>query len=606
MSSIFSFLLLFISFSGWGLLSLNKIKVHISFIPVFVFSSITTVVFCAGLINIMPLTVNLIYYAGLVLFAWYTLHYFQRKYSIKPLFHPGMIVLVLSTIGIILYLKGLILTHYDNFSHWGLIVREMTLMDGLPDSSTIITFQNYPPGSAVFLYYVMKVLGAHESYALMAQALLALSCVVPMFFFSKWRKPEVIALTIAAGFSLFLMHWSSLYNLLVDIVLGLVAFASIIAAYYYRDDWKKQLIVNTPILILLMLVKDSGKIFMAFNILLILIFLYYHSIHKKSVSKKTWKIIYHTLLWLIGLPIFLNYLWLKYTIKAYHVNYGANKFAVTPSKVTNNEKSSEFMENIGPKLWHASTNLESNHVSALLLLNLIAAVIILLLYVYQRKFSKVLIGTILVTNTCYAVYMVSLYFMYVYLMPEFEASRLAGFGRYQSTVIVYLTGILMTAIIHEWNEHFKPKSLTKIMTVLILGSLFIYPFSDNLKQLDDKPETSSTIRWDVKSKFGKIASTGIVDPKVMYYSPKSIDDRGYLKYIVSYEQLSTNYVISNGINTKEQKEKFLENLKQTEYLVVLDADQEFKEWFSRFSTVEKPEGVYKVQQKGEEWTFTPI
>ncbi|MGF3104834.1 hypothetical protein [Rossellomorea sp. DUT-2] len=605
-NSIVSFLLLFASLSGWGLLSFNRIKVHIAFIPIFIFSSITTVVFCAGLINIMPLVVNIIYYSGLILFVIYLFLFFRRKQPLKPMLHPSIIVFALSILAMMIYLKGLILTHYDNFSHWGLIVKEMSLINGLPDSSTIVTFQNYPPGSAVFIYFFSEVLGKHESYALMAQAFLAISCVVTMYFFSKWKRPEVILLTMAAGISLLLVNWGSFYNLLVDIVLGLVAFSSVNVAYYYRDDWKRQLIVNTPILILLILLKDSGKIFLAFNVILILSFIYSYYLHKKRFTKNVRKVVYNALLWLIGIPIFLNYLWLKYTIKAYQTGYGANKFAVTPGKVANNEKSSEFMDYIGPQLWKASTNLESNNFKAIVIVNIIAVILLVLMYIVKRKISKLLVFSILISNGFYVLYMFSLYFMYVYLMPEFEAARIAGFGRYQSTIIIYIIGILMTAVIHEWSHYINNKPISKMITLFLLGSLFIYPFSGNVKVVAEKPETISSIRWEAKNKFSKIASTGAIDPEVTYYSPKSKDDRGYLKYIVSYEQLSMNYSITNGLSSEEEKEKFFTSLKKSDFLVVLDSDKAINEWLLKYIDVDNPEGVYKVLYEDDEWTLTPI
>lgn len=605
-NSIFSFLFLFASFSGWGLVSYYRLKVHIAFIPIFIFSSITTVVFCAGLINIMPLAVNIIYFSGLLLFVVYMVLIFKGKYQVKQLFHPSIILFSLSLLGMMFYLKGLILTHYDNFSHWGLIVREMALIDGLPDSSTIVTFQNYPPGSAVFIYYMLEVLGNHESYALMAQAFLVIACITTMFCFSEWKRPGVILLTTVATFSLLLANWGSFYNLLVDIVLGLAALASILVAFYYKEDWKKQLIVNTPILILTLLLKDSGKIFLAFNVILILSFIYYHSLYKKRITKDERKVIYRALLFLIGIPAFLNYLWLKYTIKAYQTGYGANKFAVTPSKVTNNEKSEEFMDNIGPMLWKASTNLDSNNFKAMVFLNLIAFLMLVFVYKVRKRISKPLLFSILITNGFYILYMLSLYFMYVYLMPEFEAARIAGFGRYQSTIIIYCAGILMAAIIYEWKNAINNQTMLKAVTFLLIGSLFLYPFYGNLKVITEKPETITTIRWEVKSQFNKIASTGIADPDVTYYSPKSKDDRGYLKYIVSYEQLSKNYSIIHGLNSEDEKETFFKNLRKSDYLIVLDSDQALNEWLSKYIEVENLEGVYKVHWTDEKWSFTPI
>jgi hypothetical protein len=605
-NNILSFLLLFSSLGGWGLMIHNRLKVHIAFIPIFIFSSITTILFCAGLINIMPLAVNLIYYSGLVLFTAQIYFVFKRKYSLKPLFHPSIIIFVLSLLGMMFYLKGLILTHYDNFSHWGLIVREMVMLGGLPDGSTIVTFQNYPPGSAVFIFYFLEILGNHESYALMAQSFLVIACLMPMFFFSSWRRPIVILLLISASFALLLINWGSFYNLLVDIVLGLAALASIVIAYYYRDDWKMQIIVNTPLLLLILLLKDSGKIFLLFNVILILSFIYTHHFHSKQLSKDKLKIIYKSLLYLVLFPIFINYLWVKYTTKAYQTGYGANKFAVTPSKVTENQKSQEFMENIAPMLWKASSNLDSNNFKALMIVNCIVILIWILIYVYKKQSSKLLIFSFLLSNGFYILYVASLYFMYVYLMPEAEAARIAGFTRYQSTIIIYSLGILMTAVINEWNNHLNRSLASKAAALFLMGSLFIYPFSGNFKVIAEKPETITSTRWHVKTLFSKISSTGAINPRVVYFSPDSKDDRGYLKYMVSYEQLSKNYSITTGINSEEELKTFKESLKKSNYLVVLDSDEEFKDWFSRFIDNEDPVGVYRIHYSKKELTFTKM
>jgi hypothetical protein len=65
LTSILLLFLLFLSLAGWGMCFLYKIKVHPAFIPLFLFSSVTTVLFGAGLLHRMPLAANIIYYSGL-------------------------------------------------------------------------------------------------------------------------------------------------------------------------------------------------------------------------------------------------------------------------------------------------------------------------------------------------------------------------------------------------------------------------------------------------------------------------------------------------------------------------------------------------------------
>ena len=49
--------------------------------------------------------------------------------------------------------------HYDNFSHWALIVKSMSLTNSFPSFKTdVIMFTSYPPGSAVFIYYFINII----------------------------------------------------------------------------------------------------------------------------------------------------------------------------------------------------------------------------------------------------------------------------------------------------------------------------------------------------------------------------------------------------------------------------------------------------------------
>ena len=76
--------------------------------------------------------------------------------------------------------------HYDNFSHWALIVKSMSLTNSFPSFKTdVIMFTSYPPGSAVFIYYFIKLVGVTESNAIFAQILLILASITTIF---NWKN----------------------------------------------------------------------------------------------------------------------------------------------------------------------------------------------------------------------------------------------------------------------------------------------------------------------------------------------------------------------------------------------------------------------------------
>ncbi len=247
--------MLALSLTGWGMYFHYKWKIHAVFIPIFLFASITCLVFCAGLLNVMPIVVYLIFSVGLILFIVFVIMFTKKKYQYKELLAPGVIFFILLSTVLVFWLKGLLLIHYDNFSHWGLIVKEMFRVDGLPDGMTTITFRNYPPGSAVLVYFINKIIGYTESHALMAQGVLIAANVSVLFVYCNWRKVNYLLLNMVLSIVLLVIIKNNLYNLLVDTLIGLIALSISVIAFYYRNDWKRSLIVNTPLILLLMLVN---------------------------------------------------------------------------------------------------------------------------------------------------------------------------------------------------------------------------------------------------------------------------------------------------------------------------------------------------------------
>ena len=598
---LINFSLLFLSFIGLGIFILNRLKIEMAFVPIFLFSSITVLLFCAGLINILPLMVWIIYYGGLILCLvyFYSILTARNPLHYKKILTPSSFFFVFLTVILMLQLKGVSYTHYDNFSHWGLIVKEMYLINGLPDSSTVIEFKNYPPGTAVFIYYILKIVGYAESYSLMAQSLLIVACLTVLFAFTSWKKPLTIIFNVLTVIVLMTIsinnesnivahNFNSRYNLLVDIVIGMVAFTNVLIAFYYRSDWKKSVLVNTPILILLILIKDSAKLFLVINAFVIIYFIYNHHI-KGNVNKMSIKILLKTFLFIIGIPSIISYLWFKYTEKAYQSSYSENKFAVTSSKLTEINKSEEFMDTLAPKMMESLINLEAFQIY--LYMNLALILCLILFYVTNKVISNHLKNGLILINGAFLLYFCSLYLMYLYLMPEGEATRLASYDRYLTTIIVYVSAIGLSVLILELN-HIRSNAI-KGCFVLFSIVLFAFPVYDNVGIFVDRPDIKDTIRGKVRPIVQKIQYQGDADPSILYYSPESKQDSGYLKYIALFEQVSTNYRIVSSCESKEEKDSFRSLLEQYQYVALIKNDQ--SSCISSFIPNEAA-GAYKINK----------
>ncbi|MFC7786060.1 hypothetical protein ACFQWC_16310 [Rossellomorea sp. GCM10028870] len=600
LTSILLLFLLFLSLAGWGMFFLYKIKVHPAFIPLFLFSGVTTVLFGAGLLHRMSLAANIIYYSGFFLCLIYLVLFLFKKISYKPLLHPSLVFFSISALFVMLYMRGTLFLNYDDFSHWGLVVKEIVRLDGLPDASTLVTFQNYPPGSAVFIYYFLNLLGFHESLALMAQGFMTMAGFTVLFLISSWKKPWAVILPWVISFTLLLVNAKIFYSLLVDIILGSVALAVPLIAYYYRKDWKRLLLVNLPIVILLILLKDSGKIFLLFNGIAMLGILI--ASHREGIEKRIDKVIpYASLVLLLVLPLVVSLLWHTYTLQAYSESYGDNKFAITEDKLNDIQKSEEFLAGFDGMMLDAALNpLSSPHVMALLVVNLIALLFIVRM---KRNTPNELVSSFLLLNLFYVLYMCSLYYMYVYLMPENEASRLAGFNRYQSTITVYVGGMLMTVVVYVWSNYVKS---FKRVTGILLAVCFLIPYIGHLEVLVTRPEAHVERRGDVKEYSSVIKTSGVSEPMITYYSPGSADDGGYFSYLIRYEHLSKNYSFIKGAETEEKLSYLKEVLMKSDFLMVLDHDVYIHDVLSQYTEHEISEGVYRVKHEKDRFELVPV
>ena len=148
----------------------------------FVLASIACLEYLSGLVGVLPLMAVLLFFGGLfsltliVLKKKFRLAFNRSSLSALNLaFFAGLIALVTSLI-------DTKFVHYDNFSHWAVVVKNMLITNHFPDAySAIIDFKSYPLGSSSFLYYFCGVVGSEEGVMLTGQILLLFACFYAMF-----------------------------------------------------------------------------------------------------------------------------------------------------------------------------------------------------------------------------------------------------------------------------------------------------------------------------------------------------------------------------------------------------------------------------------------
>lgn len=221
--------LFFISNLGLWEYFRRKSGMNIYFLPAFTICLQVTILFCAGILNCLELAVLPMFGAGILLAVYYL--YTDFKNVVQAYCNMGYLFLAVSFCLLLLACRGRLFVWYDNFSHWALVVKNMHLTDRFPSfEDTKIIFQEYPLGSASYIYYFSKMVLNSESIQMAAQGFMMLSFILPVF---KCVKKNLAA---AGIYVLVFVNFIFCYNiaisdLLVDTLLPLQGMAMLFFVY---------------------------------------------------------------------------------------------------------------------------------------------------------------------------------------------------------------------------------------------------------------------------------------------------------------------------------------------------------------------------------------
>lgn len=128
----------------------------------------------------MP-TAAAVYGIGILLCLYLAFRIRKNGFSVKEI---GLFEISFLLIGILFLVLSFFLKmqHYDNFSHWAVIVKNMLTTNHFPTvQDELIAFKDYPPGTSVFIYYVCRFWGNSQGMMLMAQNALLLAGFFAIF-----------------------------------------------------------------------------------------------------------------------------------------------------------------------------------------------------------------------------------------------------------------------------------------------------------------------------------------------------------------------------------------------------------------------------------------
>lgn len=604
--------LLIFSFMGYMQFVRKALSIRWEFIPVFVFSSIACIVFLSGLAGQLYIGSLVLLFVGLLLYGGMVFLGMRRGASFRISFSLFQFSFLAGTFIFLLVLFHNQLTHYDNFSHWAIVLKQMLSTDTFPTPDlNLIDFKNYPLGTSSFIYYVCRFMGHSQSVMLLAQGLLIFSCFYAMFGIVSEKKRFLLYAFLGLGLSTlsFFNLTIRITNLLVDFLLPIYALAILAVIYQYRHDIKRACIIMLPLAGVLTVIKSTGIIFAAIS----LIFLVYTWLkHRQKFSWKTALAVIGTICGSL-IPYF-GWSWRMATV----FQGVDNKFDVATSGIQSG-KTAEQMHEILWLFLKSSTDITTRPVIGIVIFEIVAIAASIFAYVVLKKkwnLWKALIALDVVLLLYYA----GILALYLFSMPMDEAIVLAGFERYASSIVVLFAGglVLCAAIDLERSFHYRIGEVPDYQAFKTVETKGHYQ-----KGIIGCMAIAATILLSEYNGIVSIAKT--YDTTLPYkihaitgdrwYKDGQEDNNRYLFYASDRDQQVTNYYMQyvgkyflyaphvDGI-VLFYEDNMDNLLSGYDYLVVVETDRNAKWLLKKHYGIDMQEGIYKITRSGEQIILT--
>jgi hypothetical protein len=260
-------LLIFGVLIGWmRILWLVSVKykcvIKLNHLPIISISTIVIITYIGALTGYLATSTGFIYITGLSSMTLSIINSVKRKRVEKILFNYVNVIFITLALILFGYFDNSAFFTWDEFSHWGLVVKDMYITDSLalPDSAVIYT--SYPPGLTLFQYIFGKYSGGfNEGLVFSATSVFVISgliSAIPIVGRSHVKSRACFASLVLIFMMEPLFDWQFS---LADHVLGVTFGAAAIIGMDQKEYFSQRMLWSVPLLMLLVLLKPTGIIF---------------------------------------------------------------------------------------------------------------------------------------------------------------------------------------------------------------------------------------------------------------------------------------------------------------------------------------------------------
>jgi cytochrome bd-type quinol oxidase subunit 2 len=614
MSAIFILLPIF----GFAIFFRRFLKKTPSFCIFLAITSIISVEFVFGLLNLLKYGSFALFYggAGLMLYM-----FLKHKKEVYEFFSSLSVVVYVGVSIFYLYsMQGAEFFFWDEYSHWGAFIKEMFYFDRFYDATSVAAHLNYPPGASLWDYFLVSNLFFSETNIYFAYFLFLFSSTLMMYENLKAKDIHWVVLIFVIQMSLFASfgHWfSSIY---VDHLIGAM-FAGLIFSYLSDEFRLKELWLFTPLLVSIVLVKEIGLYFgIAF-----LGFVFFYEILKAKLNKAELLKLFGVLLGLLLVMVLALKVWgyrqESVGVQKEHQSIsGIAKSLFLDEKVldekTQKEVKKRFWEVVNYQQIHKEKiSLNYNEFSYSLMprytkeikfttsgiMLFYLALMIVLLVVVKDKDSRLKIAFSYIYMLLISIiYLFILYFSFLVAFGD-GALRVPSFVRYMNMAILPMMFVGFFVMMPVMRLH--SKKLFATACVLAIAMLFVVqPYYKPLYSQMQNP-----MRKDIDKVSTNIVKNTTLGSKIFVVFAGS--NRGSIANMLRYSLIPLKTKICNkNFKEKSSKEMLKEYLKY-DYIWFISLDRAMVEKNRFILKPKQPKGIftlYKVKKVDAEVEFVPV
>lgn len=546
--------ILFMLCSGAIMISLKynkRFEITISFWTFMIIS----ILYFFGLVGLLNMGVYIVVAIGLFSIIFCGYYIFKNNERVIDIAKsPGFVMFILFFVLAWWAQRGRMLTSWDEFSHWGTVVRNMYIFNAFgnhPEATTI--FKGYPPATALLEYFWVKLSeNFTDGNLYRAMNMLYFALMLPIFSNLKWKQFSKIVIRFIFVLILPLAFFQDFYtNIMVDAILG-VMFASILINYYVNEMDTFKIVNLSLALFVLTITKAAGFGLAIIAIIIIVVdllfikrkylMLYINGKTKLDILRKMLLVICPILACLIAKYSWSTYLKLTNTNVAWDTsaislgnikrlfNCSAPHYQMITIKNFFNAFTESFLTNYTLKISFMGW------IVILIALSIILTDIVS----HQKERERFKLATISIFIGA-ALYTLSLLILYLFTYSEYEAIKLASYSRYAST---YLLGILIfmvvTICLKEETGLINIKtSITCLILLFLLLIIRVKPIISSilLAPCSTKATVATRLRYAPINKIN-----GVVNPKTdsLYFISEATNGYDYWVSRYNITPIQTN------------------------------------------------------------------